>query len=102
MSKSSSIANWHKTGVEELGLAFLELKHVREFKQFIRDLCTLEEIEAMSKRWQAVKLVEAGWPYRDIAKQLGLSTTTIARVAHWLRHGRGGYKLVLGRIKKPR
>ena len=28
------------------------------------------------------------------------STATITRVAHWLHHGKGGYKLILERLKK--
>jgi uncharacterized protein YerC len=29
---------------------------------------------------------------------LNMSTTTVARVAYWLKHGEGGYRLVLKRI----
>ena len=65
---------------------------------FIRDLCTLEEIDDMSRRWQAVKLIKAGVPYREVADKVGLSTGTVARVAHWLRFGRGGYELILMRL----
>lgn len=94
-NKSNQIDN-----IGGLAKAFLSLKTTGEFKKFMRDLCTLEEIEEMSKRWQAVKLIEAGVPYREVAGELGLSTTTVARVAHWLRHGGGGYKLILKRIGK--
>lgn len=83
----------------ELGQAFLKIKNVSEFKRFIRDLCTLEEIDEMNKRWQAVQMIQQGIPYRVIAEKVGLSTTTVARVAHWLHYGRGGYKLVLKRTK---
>lgn len=99
MPKLSSTSR-PQSKVRDLAQPFLQLKTASEFKQFIRDLCTLEEIEAMAKRWQAVKLIDEGLPYRDIAKKLGLSTTTVARVSHWLHHGRGGYKLVLGRLQK--
>ena len=37
-------------------------------------------------------------PYREIAKT-GASTATITRVAHWLHHGMGGYKLILERTE---
>ena len=58
----------------------------------------MEEAEEMSKRWQAVKLIERDLPYRTVAKQTGLSTTTVTRVAHWLDQGMGGYKALLTRI----
>ena len=51
----------------------------------------------MTHRWQVARLVEAGLPYQAIAAQTGASTTTVTRVAHWLRHGEGGYRLALER-----
>jgi len=94
-NKSNRIEN-----ISELAKAFLSLKTTGEFEKFMRDLCTLEEIGEMSKRLEAVKMVSGGVPYREIADKTGLSTTTVSRVAHWLRHGRGGYKLILNRIGK--
>jgi uncharacterized protein YerC len=44
-----------------------------------------------------VQLVERGLPYLEISQRTGASTTTVTRVAHWLRHGEGGYRLALDR-----
>ena len=41
----------------------------------------------MAHRWQVAQLVDQGLPYHEVAKQTGASTTTVTRVAHWLRHG---------------
>ncbi len=68
-----------------------------ELETFFRDLCTLSELEAMAHRWQVVRLLERGLPYLEIAERTGASTTTVTRVAHWLRHGEGGYRLALDR-----
>jgi len=68
-----------------------------ELEAFLRDLCTLAELEAMAHRWQVVRLLEKGLPYLEIAERTGASTTTVTRVAHWLRHGEGGYRLALDR-----
>jgi TrpR-related protein YerC/YecD len=51
----------------------------------------------MAHRWQVVRLLERGLPYLEIAERTGASTTTVTRVAHWLRHGEGGYRLALDR-----
>jgi len=46
------------------------------------------------------QLLYQGLPYAAIAKKLSVSTTTVTRTAYWLKHGRGGYRLVLSRLKK--
>ena len=44
--------------------------------------------------------MDQGLPYLEIAQRTGASTTTVTRVAHWLRHGEGGYRLALDRAKE--
>jgi TrpR-related protein YerC/YecD len=77
----------------------LKLKNVKEARAFFRDLCTLGELQEFSERFEVVKLVDQGVPYREIAKRTGVSTATITRVAQWLKNGEGGYRLVLNRLK---
>ncbi len=96
------IGHWQNKRLKELFATTLKLKSPKEAARFFRDLCTIEELEEMGKRWQAAKLIEKNKPYRQIAKITGLSTTTIARVAYWLNHGEGGYRLVLGRVRKQK
>jgi len=83
----------------ELIEAILSLKSAKECKAFLRDLCTLSEIEAMIERFQVAKMVKNNIPYREISDKTGSSTATVTRVAHWLHHGMGGYDLVLDRMK---
>lgn len=73
----------------------LGLKNTKEAERFFRDLCTVEEIKAMSERWQIARLLAQGAPYRKIAATVGASTTTVSRVANWINNGEGGYKLAL-------
>lgn len=86
--------------MKQLIQAILELETADECKKFFRDLCTLSELEAMAERFQVAKRVFAGETYREINKKTGSSTATITRVAHWLHHGMGGYKLVLERMQR--
>jgi TrpR-related protein YerC/YecD len=83
--------------MRELFDAILSLENRAETESFFRDLCTLSELEAMAHRWQVARLLEEGLPYLEIAERTGASTTTVTRVAHWLRHGEGGYRLALDR-----
>jgi TrpR-related protein YerC/YecD len=89
--------SWRTTETDELFEAILSLQTTDEAAAFFRDLCTLSELEAMAHRWQVARLVDAGLPYQAVASQTGASTTTVTRVAHWLRHGEGGYRLALDR-----
>ena len=84
--------------MRELFDAILSLETREETESFFRDLCTLSELEAMAHRWQVARLVEKGMPYLEISEWTGASTTTVTRVAHWLRHGEGGYRLALDRV----
>jgi TrpR-related protein YerC/YecD len=83
----------------ELFEAISKLESREEAERFCRDLCTLAELEAMAHRWQVARLLEEGLPYVEIAQRTHASTTTVTRVAHWLRHGEGGYRLALDRLK---
>ncbi|HLF67938.1 MAG TPA: YerC/YecD family TrpR-related protein [Gaiellaceae bacterium] len=89
---------WQTRETDELFEAILSLRTTEEAARFFRDLCTLGELEAMTHRWQAARLVDQGLPYHEVAKRTGASTTTVTRVAHWLRHGEGGYRLALERL----
>jgi len=85
--------------MQELFDAVAQLKSSAEAKQFLRDLCTFSELNAMAERWQVAQQINKKVPYRKIAQQTGSSTATITRVAHWIHHGMGGYKLLLSRKK---
>ena len=90
--------NWNTAENKQLIRAFLSLKTADEAGRFLCDLLTPDEIEEFSKRFQAALMLSEQVPYSRIEKKTGLSSTTVARVAHWLHHGKGGYGLVLKRL----
>ena len=92
---------WQTPEMTELFETIARLESPEEAERFLRDLCTIAELEAMAHRWEVVRLLEQGLPYVEIAQRTGASTTTVTRVAHWLRHGEGGYRLALDREKEP-
>jgi TrpR-related protein YerC/YecD len=87
-------------GLDDLADAVLALRTRDEVRRFLRDLCTLGELEALAHRWQIARLVDSGSSYLEIAETVHTSTATVTRVAHWLRHGAGGYELALGRMAR--
>lgn len=86
--------------MENLIQAIQSLHTPAELSAFLRDLMTVKELKDISQRWQIVLLLNQNVPYLDIAKQVGVSTTTVTRCALWLHHGQGGYQTALSRLKK--
>ena len=91
--------NWYNEDMQQLFAGILALRTKQEAKKFFRDLCTLNELDAMAQRWSAVQALTRGESYREISKKTGLSTATVTRIAHWLNNGEGGYELILKRLK---
>src|SRR5688500_15484390 len=89
-------------GLDDLADAVLSLQDRNEARRFLRDLCTLPELEALTHRWQTVRLLEQGVPYLEIAERVPTSTATVTRVAQWLKHGTGGYRVALERTHAKR
>ncbi len=89
-------------GLDDLADAVLTLRTRDEARRFLRDLCTLPELEALTHRWQTAKLLEQHVPYVEIAERVPTSTATVTRVAQWLRNGTGGYRIALDRTQRKR
>lgn len=92
--------DWRTRDTDELLVAFLRLGDVDEGARFLRDLCTLAEIHDLAQRWAIVRLLDSGKHYAEIARETGASTATITRIAGWLRHGEGGYRQALERLRR--
>ncbi|MEM9689678.1 MAG: YerC/YecD family TrpR-related protein [Pseudomonadota bacterium] len=82
--------------------ALISLKTADECRNFLKDLCTPAELQALVDRWQVVELLEQGLPYRRIHDETGVSVTTIGRVARFLSDGFGGYEVAFHRTRNQR
>lgn len=90
--------------VAELAAALASLESKEEARALLRDLCTPAEIRTLAERWQVARLLDEGkLTYRDIHDATGVSTTTIVRVARFLKEEQnGGYRLLLDRLKESK
>ena len=81
----------------KLSTALKNINSDREINNFLKDLCTPSEIQAMEERWEVAKLLYQGkLTYRDIASKLNTSTATVTRVARFLyKESNQGYLKVL-------
>jgi TrpR-related protein YerC/YecD len=89
-----------KAAARTLSEALLSLETTGEVREFLEDLCTPAELEAMVDRWRVAQLLDQGYSYRDIREMTEVSVTTIGRVARFMELGAGGYRTALERIGK--
>ena len=83
---------------DELFDAILTLKTREDCYQFVEDIATVAEVKALAQRLQVAKLLAQEQTYDAIAKQTGVSATTICRIKSCLLYGADGYRLVLSRL----
>lgn len=86
--------------IDYLFRAILTLESVDDCYAFFEDLCTIAEIQEMSRRLLAAKLLREDKVYTEIAAQTGLSTATISRVNRCLKYGSDGYLAALEKLDR--
>ena len=92
----------HQKAFTALCDVLAHLDNSNEIQQFLRDLCTPAEMQAMADRWRVVDPIKAGTSYRAIHANTGVSVTTIGRVARYITHGNGGYNLAYKRMQSKK
>lgn len=71
---------------DALCAALLTPRDGKEMCRLLVDLCTPAEIRTLGERWHVARLLDGtDLSYRDIQDATGVSTTTIVRVARFLR-----------------
>ena len=78
--------------------AILVLKTPEECHAFFKDLCTYQDLNAISQRLQVAKLLHEGHVFHDIVEETGASTATISRVNRVIKDGCNGYQLIFDRV----
>ncbi len=90
--------NIRGSSVEFLFHAILALETMEDCYDFFEDLCTVQELKAISQRIVVAKMLSEKRVYSDIVKETGASTATISRVNRSLIYGSDGYMKIFGRI----
>ena len=85
---------------DDLCAALLTARSIDEMRLLLLDLCTPAEIRTLAERWHVARLLDqTDLPYRDIHEATGVSTTTIVRVARFLRQEpHQGYRRAIDRM----
>lgn len=79
--------------------AILQLRTREECYMLFEDLCTVQEMKALSQRLVVAKMLSEGRVYSEIVKTTGASTATISRVKRSLDYGCDSYAMVFGRME---
>lgn len=94
---SNKIPEYKKELVEIFSKIFGDKKLMTEF---LTDILTPTEFEALALRWQIVKKLNKGETHRSIAEDLGLGISTVTRGSRELRNKNGGFHLMLKKSGK--
>jgi TrpR-related protein YerC/YecD len=89
-------------GHHRLYEAMALLQTPQECRAFLRDICTIKELQAMAQRLEVALRLDEGQNYNAVCEQTGASTATISRVYKCLVYGDGGYRLVLDRMREEK
>lgn len=92
------MGKFDKKAAEKLYNAILSLKDGEECDKFFEDICTIQELEALSQRLEVACLLKQGKSYSEVNKLTGASTATICRVGKCINYGNGGYDMVISRL----
>ena len=76
----------------------LSLQSMDECYDFFEDLCTVNELQAISQRIVVAKMLSEKRVYSDIVKETGASTATISRGNRSLQFGCNGYEKLFERV----
>ena len=92
--------NIRNSSVEFLFRAVMALEDLEECYDFFEDLCTVQELKAISQRIVVAKMLSDKKVYSDIVKETGASTATISRVNRSLIYGNDSFLKLFPRLPR--
>jgi len=101
MTPQSTLSSARAKLIDDLAEAVVAIADKQQARAFLADLCTPAEVHTLAERWHVAQLLDAGdLTYREIHEATGVSTTTIVRVARFLKQEENlGYRALLDRKK---
>lgn len=92
-------SKFKREDLDELFDAVLTLETREDCYRFFEDICTINELHAISQRLQVAKLLSQKKTYSEIEELTKASTATISRINKCLVYGAEGYQRVLERLE---
>ena len=94
------MSNIKSEGADLFFNAILTLETLDECYDFFQDICTEQEIKAISQRFLVAKMLDEKKVYSEIVSSTGASTATVSRVKRSMLGGKGSYKRAFTRMGK--
>ena len=92
-------SKFKRKDIDEFFRAVMLLENEEECYRFFEDICTINELHAISQRLQVAKLLSEECVYNEIVKKTGASTATNSRVNKTLNYqAAGGYRIIFDRL----
>jgi TrpR-related protein YerC/YecD len=95
-------SKFKREDLDELFDAVLTLEDKEDCYRFFEDICTINELHAISQRLQVAKLLSQKKTYSEIEELTKASTATISRINKCLVYGAEGYQRVLERLENQK
>ena len=92
----------HNPSTDDLFDAVLALRNREECYRFFEDVCTINELQSISQRFEVARMLTEKRTYLEIAEKTGASTATISRVNRSLMYGQDGYGMIFERLEENR
>ena len=92
--------NIKTTSVDFLFRAIMSMQSLEECYDFFEDLCTVQELKAISQRLVVAKMLSDKKVYSEIVKETGASTATISRVNRSLVYGNDSFMKLFLRLPR--
>lgn len=86
--------NLKQEELQELYEAIVAVDNVKDCKEFLEDLLTKQELQALSGRIHAARLLIEGKTYAEVTKDTDISSATLARVSKCVKQGKGYHKVL--------
>ena len=91
-------SKFKRQDIDEFFRAVMLLENEEECYRFFEDICTINELHAISQRLQVAKLLSENKTYSEIEAITKASTATISRINKCLTYGADGYKIILEKM----
>lgn len=80
--------------MNELYEAICRVDNIEDAKNFLDDLLSTQELESLSARVRAAKMLMNGMTYVEVTRETNISSATLARINKCIKNGKGYNKIL--------